>query len=75
MLSGNSKKAKPVKKFCPSHLEKSPNTAFNRGHITGLAYSWDGKEIVATYSRDFIYLFNVDDTNASERSEIFFEFS
>jgi len=46
-----------VSVFCPSHLRlSSGNSSYH--YITGVSYDWTGKKILASYSGDYIYLFD-----------------
>jgi len=50
----------PTYTFCPRHLLQSGLSNHIRGHITGVAFHKD--EILASYSGDNIYLFNIKTT-------------
>lgn len=42
-----------VNRYAPRHLR----TEGKSEHITGCAYNWNGKEVIATYNDDLIYRF------------------
>jgi WD40 repeat protein len=66
--ASNFEKKQPcVKRFCPKHLANISNLTSFTGHITGVSYSWDGREILANYSGDDVFLFNVDETKETHR--------
>eukprot|EP00010_Vexillifera_abyssalis_P000617 CAMPEP_0201561092 /NCGR_PEP_ID=MMETSP0173_2-20130828/78613_1 /ASSEMBLY_ACC=CAM_ASM_000268 /TAXON_ID=218659 /ORGANISM="Vexillifera sp., Strain DIVA3 564/2" /LENGTH=396 /DNA_ID=CAMNT_0047975569 /DNA_START=34 /DNA_END=1224 /DNA_ORIENTATION=- len=49
--------------FSPKNIADQFSSAYSfRGHITGVNYSLDGREIVASFSHDHIYTFRVNDT-------------
>eukprot|EP01127_Copromyxa_protea_P010972 TRINITY_DN2727_c0_g1_i3.p1 TRINITY_DN2727_c0_g1~~TRINITY_DN2727_c0_g1_i3.p1 ORF type:complete len:326 (-),score=65.71 TRINITY_DN2727_c0_g1_i3:113-1090(-) len=47
----------PFSCFAPEHLTHGPTAAY----VTGIDISKNGKEILATYSRDNIFLFDIDE--------------
>ncbi|XP_010006896.1 PREDICTED: DDB1- and CUL4-associated factor 8 [Chaetura pelagica] len=51
-----------LKKFCPHHLVNSESKA----NITGLVYSHDGSELLASYNDEDIYLFNSSHSDGAE---------
>jgi DDB1- and CUL4-associated factor 8 len=62
----NAKNARPMKYLAPPALSKAASAAgrpnlwtSSRGHITGISFR--GKEVVASYIGDAIYLFDVDE--------------
>eukprot|EP01116_Phalansterium_solitarium_P012000 TRINITY_DN27921_c0_g1_i1.p1 TRINITY_DN27921_c0_g1~~TRINITY_DN27921_c0_g1_i1.p1 ORF type:complete len:764 (+),score=251.43 TRINITY_DN27921_c0_g1_i1:179-2470(+) len=72
MLSPGSASAgtrpQPVKRFCPRTYESQTQRAlFSKGHITGVAYSNDGREVLGNYSGDAVYLFDINDSPHSAR--------
>ncbi|KAK3150701.1 hypothetical protein QOZ80_3AG0236560 [Eleusine coracana subsp. coracana] len=64
-LSSCQIKRKPppcVKMFCPLHLADSKKTHL---HLTHVAFSPNGKEVLLSYSGEHVYLFDVDPDNRS----------
>jgi len=61
-----------VKKFAPAHLSKFANSSAIvlsfRGHITGVAFR--GNEILASYSGDNIFLFDMNETKEAPLSTL-----
>jgi WD repeat-containing protein 42A len=51
---------KPLKKFCPKNLT---GKKYFDTYISSAVYSFDGREIVASYNDDFIYLFDSSEQN------------
>ncbi|XP_020400929.1 DDB1- and CUL4-associated factor 8 isoform X2 [Zea mays] len=63
-LSSCQTKTKPppcVKMFCPLHLANSKTYL----HLTHVAFSPNGKEVLLSYSGEHVYLFDVDPDNLS----------
>ena len=72
-----------VKRFCPTHIHKKVTTKgaelyrgnaecsmkflTRKGHVTGIAYSLYGNEIIANYSGDSTYLFDIDNCTETSR--------
>eukprot|EP01126_Amoeba_proteus_P035371 TRINITY_DN3566_c0_g1_i3.p1 TRINITY_DN3566_c0_g1~~TRINITY_DN3566_c0_g1_i3.p1 ORF type:complete len:553 (-),score=146.63 TRINITY_DN3566_c0_g1_i3:526-2184(-) len=52
--------------FAPPHLARQAYRS--RGHITGVSFSKDGKEILGSYSSDDIFLFDLDHTTRCDPS-------
>ncbi|PWZ06540.1 WD and tetratricopeptide repeats protein 1 [Zea mays] len=66
-LSSCQTKRKPppcVKMFCPLHLADSKKTY---SHLTHVAFSPNGKEVLLSYSGEHVYLFDVDPDGMSSR--------
>ncbi|KAJ1298462.1 hypothetical protein BS78_01G455500 [Paspalum vaginatum] len=63
-LSSCQTKRKPppcIKMFCPLHLADSKTYL----HLTHVAFSPNGKEVLLSYSGEHVYLFDVDSDNVS----------
>ncbi|XP_038065479.1 DDB1- and CUL4-associated factor 8-like isoform X2 [Patiria miniata] len=52
----------PVKKFCPHHLMSSET----RANVTCCVYSYNGREILASYNDEDIYLFDSTHSDGAE---------
>ncbi|XP_032745255.1 LOW QUALITY PROTEIN: DDB1- and CUL4-associated factor 8-like [Rattus rattus] len=51
-----------LKKFCPHHLLSCEYPAY----ITSLMYSYDGREVLASYNDEDIYIFNSSDSDGAQ---------
>ncbi|XP_062210151.1 protein ALTERED SEED GERMINATION 2-like isoform X1 [Phragmites australis] len=63
-LSSCQTKRKPppcIKMFCPLHLADSKTYL----HLTHVAFSPNGKEVLSSYSSEHVYLFDIDPDNLS----------
>lgn len=69
MLPGNGDSC--VKNFTPAGVSSVRKSS----HVTGVAFSYDGKEIAANYSGSNVYLFDVDATISNENLDYAFESS
>ncbi|KAL6649363.1 hypothetical protein ACP70R_013587 [Stipagrostis hirtigluma subsp. patula] len=68
-LSSCQTKRKPppcIKMFCPLHLADSEKKTYL--HLTHVAFSPNGKEVLLSYSGEHVYLFDVDTDNMSSVS-------
>eukprot|EP00698_Gefionella_okellyi_P020936 TRINITY_DN6667_c1_g1_i1.p1 TRINITY_DN6667_c1_g1~~TRINITY_DN6667_c1_g1_i1.p1 ORF type:complete len:555 (-),score=87.61 TRINITY_DN6667_c1_g1_i1:9-1673(-) len=59
----------PVKQFGPAMIGHTLPRSQGPAHITGVAYNYDGTEILASYSGDGIILYNVDPVRSALAEE------
>ncbi|CAG7835719.1 unnamed protein product [Allacma fusca] len=57
----------PLKKFCPHHLIDSRH----KPNVTAAVYSYNGREIVATYNDENIYLFNATHSDGADCIKVY----
>jgi len=63
----NKPSTSPVHRFVPTGVEKNANA-----HVTGVAFNHDGTEILANYSHENIYLFDVNKSNLDNAFNSFY---
>lgn len=52
----------PLKKFCPHHLRDNRH----RPNVTAAVYNYNGREIVASYNDENIYLFDATHSDGAD---------
>jgi len=63
----DSRRAKPIKKFCPHHLVNAgDNSPFTKTNVTAAVYNYNGKEILASYNDEHIYLFDSSHSDGAD---------
>lgn len=57
----------PVKKFCPHHLVGAGgNHQMQRTNVTAAVYNYNGKEVLASYNDEHIYLFDSSHSDGAD---------
>ena len=53
-------KGRPVCDLCPDHIKKRSKKVFSNNRITSLEYSRSGKELLVSYTSEYVYLFRLN---------------
>ena len=55
----------PLKKFCP-HLLSSSRDSVGKTHVTCAVYNFNGREVLASYNDENIYLFDTSHSDGAD---------